>query len=224
MKNVNIAEGIPSIMRFKAISKVFVFFLIIFFLFNAITSMVLAQNSPPTLTKGTVTPRMGRPNIEYLFTVTYTDVDNDRPTSVKVFIDQVDFEMEEVDSTDLNYSDGKEYLFSMVLGEGAYSIYYSADDGNGNVVNTQSFTLSVTWSVGHYDIIHFIEDKIFPGLLLVLVVLFVVVLVLCLISIFMALQLRRIAKELKGRGEGEEELEEEGKEHTKQDVEEKPTQ
>jgi flagellar biosynthesis/type III secretory pathway M-ring protein FliF/YscJ len=167
---------------------------------------------------------MGRPNIEYLFTVTYTDADNDKPTSIKVFIDQVDFEMEEVDPTDLNYSDGKEYLFRSVLGEGAYSIYYSADDGNGDVVNTNSFTLSVTWSVGHYDIIHFIEDKVFPGLILVLIVLFVVVLVLCLISIFMAVQLRRIAKELKGKREGEDELEEEKKEHTKQDVEENLTQ
>lgn len=219
MKNVNIAEGIPSIMRFKVMSKVFVFFLIIFFLFNTITPMVLAQNSPPTLTKGTVTPRMGRPNIEYLFTVTYTDGDNDKPTSIKVFIDQVDYDMEEVDPTDLNYSDGKEYLFRSVLGEGAYSIYYSTDDGNGNVVNTNSFTLSVTWSVGHYDIIHFIEDKVFPGLILVLIVLFVVVLFLCFISIFMALQLRRIARELKGRREdieGEEGLEgeSEGKEKT----------
>ena len=202
MKNVNILEDIPSIMRIKAMSRVFVFFLIIIFLLNTITPMVLAQNSPPTLTKGTVTPRMGRPNIEYLFTVTYTDPDNDEPTSVKVFIDQVDFEMEEVDPTDLNYSDGKEYLFRSVLGEGAYSVYYSADDGNGNVVNTNSFTLSVTWSVGHYDIIHFIEDKVFPGLLLVLVVLFVVVLVVCLISIFMAVQIRRIAKELEGNEKG----------------------
>jgi len=202
VKNVNILEDIPSIMRIKAMSRVFVFFLIIIFLLNTITPMVLAQNSPPTLTKGTVTPRMGRPNIEYLFTVTYTDPDNDEPTSVKVFIDQVDFEMEEVDPTDLNYSDGKEYLFRSVLGEGAYSVYYSADDGNGNVVNTNSFTLSVTWSVGHYDIIHFIEDKVFPGLLLVLVVLFVVVLVVCLISIFMAVQIRRIAKELEGNEKG----------------------
>jgi uncharacterized membrane protein len=199
VKNVNIVEGIPSIMRIKAMSKVIVFFLIIFLLLNSITSLVVAQNTPPTLTKGTVTPRMGRPNIEYLFTVTYTDEDDDVPVSIKVFIDQVDYEMEEVDPTDMNYSDGKEYFFSMVLGEGAYSIYFSADDGNGNVVNSNSFTLSVTWSVGHYDIIHFIEDKILPGLILMLIIVFVVVLVVCLISIFMALQLRRIAKELEGR-------------------------
>lgn len=207
MKNVNIVEGIPSLMRIKIMSKVIVFFLIVFLLFNSISPLVVAQNTPPTLTKGTVTPRTGRPNIEYLFTVTYTDEDDDVPVSIKVFIDQLDYEMEEVDPTDTNYSDGKEYFFSMVLGEGAYSIYFSADDGNGNVVNSNSFTLSVTWSVGHYDIIHFIEEKIFPGLILLLTIIFAMVLVVCLISIFMVLQLRRIAKELEGREEEEEKKE-----------------
>jgi uncharacterized membrane protein len=221
MKNVNIAEGIPSIMRIKAISKLLIFFFIIIFLFNAITPMVLAQNSPPVLSKGIVTPRTGRPNIDYLFTVTYTDADNDAPASIKVFIDQLDYEMEEVDPTDRNYSDGKEYFFSMVLGEGSYSIYYSADDANGNVVNSNSFTLSVTWSVGHYDIIHFIEDEIFPKLMLMLIIVFVVIFVLCVISIFMVLQLRRIAKELEGKEKGEEE----GKERqSKKDVKENSTQ
>lgn len=195
-------------MRFKAMSKALVLLLIFFVLFNTFTPIAIAQNSPPALSKGTVTPRIGRPNIEYLFTVTYTDIDNDTPLSVKVFIDLVDYEMEEVDPTDVNYTDGKEYFFEKVMEEGTYTIYYSADDGNDNIVKTNSFTLSVTWDVGHYDIIHFIEEKVFPGLMLGLAMFFVIVLALCIISIFMVLQLRKIAKELVGEGEGAKEGEE----------------
>ncbi|MEE9150790.1 MAG: hypothetical protein V3U20_03040 [Thermoplasmata archaeon] len=207
----------------RALSKVLVFLLVLFISFYMFSPMVLAQNSPPVLSKGTVTPRKSYPNIDYLFTVTYTDVDNDPPANIKVFIDQVDYSMEEVDPTDTNYTDGKDYSFKKIMDEGSYTIYYSADDGEGNIVNTNSFTLSVTWDVGHYDIIHFIEEEIFPGLILVLVILFVVVFLLCLVSIFMVLQMRKIAKELKGRGKGQDETEGELRdENTKEEDKEKP--
>lgn len=201
-------------MRFKRnlgtkrlISKALVSFLVFLISVNTFAP-ARGSNSQPTLTKGSVTPRMGRPNIEYLFTVTYTDADNDTPVSIKVFIDQVDYDMEEVDPSDLNYTDGKEYFFRRILGEGAYSIYYTADDGNGSFFKTDAFTLSVTWSVGHYDLIHFIEEKVVPGLLLVLSIVFIVLLILCITSIFAVLQLRRIAKRLEGKG-GEEKGEKE---------------
>ncbi|UCE73524.1 MAG: hypothetical protein JSV56_10920 [Methanomassiliicoccales archaeon] len=199
----------------KMLILVFIFFIFI----NSCSSVVTAANSPPKLTHGTVTPRRGYPNIDYLFTVTYEDADNDAPAGVRVVIDQVDYLMEEVDPTDVNYSDGKEYSFKKALREGTYSVYYTADDGNGGVVTTSSFTLSVTWDVGHYDIIHFIEEKVFPGVLLLLAIIFILLLILCLISIFMMLQMRKIAKgleakevEKKEHEEGVEELEGEKKE------------
>jgi hypothetical protein len=180
-------------------------FLFVFFMLSALFSQfALAENSPPILTKGTVTPRKSYPNIDYLFTVTYTDADNDTPSSVTVFIDGVEYEMKGVDPADENYTDGKDYSFKKIMSEGSYSVYYSADDGNNNVVTSDSFTLSVTWDVGHYDIIHFIEEEIFPGIILVLSFLFIVALLLCIISILMVLQMRKIAKGLeKGEGKGE---------------------
>jgi hypothetical protein len=179
------------------------FLLVILISANAFSPIVLAENSEPTLTKGTVTPRKSYPNIDYLFTVTYTDANNDAASSVTVFIDGVEYEMEGVDPTDTNYTDGKDYSFKKVMSEGSYSIYYTADDGNGSVVNTNAFTLSVTWDVGHFDIIHFIEEGVVPGLVLLLGIIFALVLILCVISIFMVLQLRKIAKGLEGlKGDG----------------------
>jgi len=188
-------------MMLKVLPLLFVFFIFI----NTFVPIASAENSPPTLSKGTVTPRIGRPNIDYLFTLTYTDIDNDTPSSVKVFIDQLDYEMEELDPTDINYTDGKEYFFEKVLEEGTYTIYYSADDGNGNEVNTNSFSLSVTWDVGHYDIIHFIEEEVIPGIILLLAIIFVMLIIFIIISVFMVLQMRKIAKGLEGKEEVKEE-------------------
>ena len=161
------------IMRFKVGSKAVAFLLVILILACAFPGLVQGENSPPTLAKDTVTPRKSYPNIDYLFTVTYTDSDNDAASSVTVFIDGVEYEMEDVDPTDVNYTDGKDYSFKKVMSEGSYSIYYAADDGNGSVVNTNAFTLSVTWDVGHFDIIHFIEERVVPGLMLLLGIIFV---------------------------------------------------
>ncbi len=185
--------------------RVLVFLLVFVIFLNFIPYPVISENSPPQLTGGTVTPRKSYPNIDYLYTVTYTDSDNDAPTYIKVFIDDEEYVMEEVDPTDSNFTDGKDYSFKKVMVEGAYAIYYQADDGNGSEVATNSFTLSVTWDVGHYDIIHFIEDEVFPGLMLLLAIVFILVVVMCVISILMVLQMRRIAKGLEGKGKGEDE-------------------
>ena len=200
MKMLIYAKHNPKAMRFKhkgrisfAQTKVTVLLLIFFISANAFIPTVLASNSPPILSKGTVTPRRSYPNIDYLYTVTYTDSDNDAPTSVRVYIDSEEHEMEEVDPTDSDFTDGKDYSFKKVMGEGSYSIYYRADDGNGSVVTTNTFTLAVNWEVGHYDIIHFIEEKVFPSMMLLLAVVFLMVFVLCIISISMVLQMRRIA-------------------------------
>jgi hypothetical protein len=214
VKNVNIVEDIPFTMENKERvkkkrikSKVLLFFSL-FFVFSIIfIPASVAENTPPTLTGGNVTPRRSYPNIDYTYTVTYTDLDNDAPASVKVNIDEDFYEMKEVDPTDQNYTDGKDYSFKKVMGEGSYTIYYSADDGNGSTVNSDSFTLGVTWDVGHYDIIHFIEEDVVPGILLVLAIVFVIIFVLCLLLLFMVLQMRKIAKRLEGEKDMEDERE-----------------
>jgi hypothetical protein len=183
-------------MRF---GKRFFVFLIVALLSFHIPQSTFAENTPPTLTGGTVTPRRSYPNIDYLFTVTYTDSDGDVPSSVVVLINEEPYEMMEVDPADMNFTDGKDYKFKKVMAEGSYSVYYQANDGNGSTVNSEAFTLSVTWDVGHFDIIHFIEEDVYPVLIMLLIIIFVLFLIVCLILIFMGLQMKRIGKALEGK-------------------------
>ncbi|UCF08162.1 MAG: hypothetical protein JSW28_00245 [Thermoplasmata archaeon] len=188
----------------RVVIKVMALMLIFFISLNILGPCAVAENSPPTLTKGTVTPRKSYPNIDYTYSVIYTDADNDAPSYVRVNIDGVDYDMDPVDPTDTNYTDGRDYSVKKVMSEGSYTVYYVANDGNGSEVKSDPFTLSVTWDVGHFDIIHFIEEEVFPGVILLLAVLIIMVLVLCVILIFTVLQLRRIARGLERGREGEE--------------------
>ncbi len=209
MKNVNISDVIPMFMKFGKRTMVI---LLCVFLILLIPQGAFAENTPPSLTGGTVTPRKSYPTIDYLFTVTYTDSDGDIPSSVVVLIDEEPYDMVEVNPSDTNITGGKEYKFKKVMGEGSYSIYYSASDGNGSTVNSEAFTLSVTWDVGHFDIIHFIEEEVYPGLMMLLMVVFILLFVVCLILVFMVLQMRRIGKALEGKVDKEEVGEVEGEE------------
>jgi len=181
-------------MRWNRISLLAVILLLLLLFFP----VVEAANSAPTITKGTVTPRRGRPEIEYLFTATYSDSDNDKPSSMTVFIEKVEYDMEEVDPADTNYTDGKEYTFKKTLDEGSYSVYYHADDGIGNTTNSNSFTLSVTWDVGHYDLIHFFDSNMLPGIKLVIGVIVTLLVILVLILVVVVFQMRKITKRLEG--------------------------
>ena len=201
--NVNIVQGVQVNMRFRSVCIALGFLLILNIVFVNLSFEVSGDNSAPTLTRFGVVPRIGRPNIEYLFTATYQDPDNDAPASVKVFIDQVGYEMEELDPTDSNYTDGKDYFYKIVLSQGTYTFYYTADDGNGNEYTTPSYTLEVTWDVGHYDLIHYFEDEVYPGILMIMILFVVVIIILCLVMIIMALQIRKIGKVLEGKGKKE---------------------
>jgi hypothetical protein len=188
-------------MRNKVVAFTLCVFLILTFASLSISLPALAENSVPTFSRFGVTPRKGQPDIEYLFTATYRDSDNDAPVSVKVFIDQVGYEMEELDPTDVNYTDSKDYFFRIILSQGTYTFYFTCDDGNGNECTTPSYTLDVTWNVGHYDLIHYFEDEVYPGILLIMAVFVAIIFILCIIMIVMVFQMRKIGKVLKERGE-----------------------
>jgi hypothetical protein len=192
-------------MRFKGTIRVLSVLCILLIFIGMIPQTSMVSGSPPTLIKLNVTPRKGRPDIEYLFTTTYIDYDDDPPVSVKVFIDSEGFEMEEVDPQDTNYTDGKDFSFRKILSEGTYTFYYTANDGNSNEVSTAAFTLEVTWDAGHYDIIHYFESEVFPGVIMILGLFIVLIIIMVVFSIAIVLQLRKIGKVLEGREkEGEE--------------------
>jgi hypothetical protein len=192
-------------MRMRLAVKVLGIFLVLIMVLSLFPQATIVSAESPTITFQNVTPRRGRPNIDYLFTAKYTDLDNDPPGTIMVFIDQMGYEMQELDPSDNNYTDGKDYFFKLVLDHGSYTYYFSADNGNGNEVTTSTQTLEVSWDVGHYDLIHYFEEEVYPGILMVMALFVVVILVLCIVMIVMALQMRKIGKALEKRGEKVEE-------------------
>jgi hypothetical protein len=190
-------------MRRTSAIRVLGFLLALLLIISFASPIFIVSAESPSVTFHNVTPRRGRPNIEYLFTAKYTDLDNDPPSYVKVFIDQVGYEMSELDPSDTNYTDGKDYFFKIVLDHGSYAYYFVADDGNGNEFTTNTQTLEVSWDVGHWDLIHYFEEEVYPGILMIITLIVVVILVLCFIMVVMALQMRKIGKALERRGEGE---------------------
>jgi hypothetical protein len=63
------------------------------------------------------------------FTVTYTDIDNDSPSAMKVNITGFGIEnMVEVDPGDTDYTDGKDYYYYTTFTKGSYSYHFAARD------------------------------------------------------------------------------------------------
>jgi hypothetical protein len=174
-------------MRMRLAVKVLGILLVLIMVLSLFPQATIVSAESPTITFQNVTPRRGRPNIDYLFTAKYTDLDNDPPGTIMVFIDQMGYEMQELDPSDNNYTDGKDYFFKLVLDHGSYPYYFTADDGNGNKITTSTQTLEVSWDVGHYDLIHYFEEEVYPGILMIITLMVVVILVLCFIMVVMAL-------------------------------------
>ena len=84
---------------------------------------IIFINNKPTLSAGSVTPNTGKAGDPFLFSVTYTDKDNQRPLNtilhVEYGIDPIthaplieDHQMSKADPTDTNYTDGCVYTFN----------------------------------------------------------------------------------------------------------------
>jgi hypothetical protein len=76
-----------------------------------------------------VTPRTGEPDDELLFLITYIDTENKAPEYVRLVVDNKKYEMEQVNPTDLNFSDGKNYKTKIKLAEGTHIFYFEASNG-----------------------------------------------------------------------------------------------
>ncbi|RSD33207.1 MAG: S-layer-related duplication domain protein [Methanohalophilus sp.] len=86
-------------------------------------------NNVPQLT-GLVTPSSGSPDTTFYFNATYTDLDNQTPSSIQVYINGTPHSMNEVNSGDNDFTDGKNYTFSMSdFPEDTYEYYFEAFDG-----------------------------------------------------------------------------------------------
>jgi len=76
------------------------------------------------LESGSVSPPVGGTATVFTYRVKYTNTDNQPPSSIKVYIDTVPFNMVEEDPGDITYSDGKWYINTTTLSSGNHNYYF----------------------------------------------------------------------------------------------------
>ncbi|MFX0097974.1 MAG: hypothetical protein ACFFCS_00215 [Candidatus Hodarchaeota archaeon] len=86
-------------------------------------------NYIPTLTSANVTPSNGTTSDSYLYSVIYTDLDNNTPSIIQVIIDGTPWNMTKQNLADNNYMDGCVYQYTTTLSEGSHNYYFSTSDG-----------------------------------------------------------------------------------------------
>lgn len=100
----------------------------------------VGSGNVPTLTNDSVNPTSGVVETNFTFTVTYTDADNDAPTSIQVVLTDPDgtvtnSDMTAVNTADTDYTDGAQYTLTTTLPKvGDWKYHYTATDGS-NTVN-----------------------------------------------------------------------------------------
>ncbi len=85
-------------------------------------------NEAPTLTSGSVSPSSGYPTTTFTYSVVYTDVDNNAPSYVYVYIDGYSYSMTKQVPADSNYTDGCAYTFSRTLAPISHNYSFSTSD------------------------------------------------------------------------------------------------
>jgi len=101
-------------------------------LFDSVVISVMPENTPPELSTGNLTPVSGFASTSFLYSVNYTDADNDPPTSVTVTIDGgVPQDMTVQSGQDGDFSNGEIYEHSVLgtdLGVGDHTFQFAAED------------------------------------------------------------------------------------------------
>lgn len=88
----------------------------------------LLANSNPRPERGGVVPEDGNEDEDFMYTVVYTDPDNDPPYFIDVWIDNQAYPMEKVNPADHDYTDGCMYHYKTSLSPGEHSHYFQMSD------------------------------------------------------------------------------------------------
>ncbi|NQX58109.1 glycoside hydrolase family 9 protein [Paenibacillus qinlingensis] len=107
-------------------------------LIDDITALNTASGTAPTLTAVSLSPMTGDETTDYTFAVTYSDANNQKPFAVQVVVDGVIHNMTETDASDVSYTDGKLYNYTMKLPLGSHTYYIRTTDNFTDVVSTAS--------------------------------------------------------------------------------------
>ncbi|WP_168119557.1 glycoside hydrolase family 9 protein [Paenibacillus sp. HB172176] len=108
-------------------------------LVDSISASNVASGTAPTLTGNNMsanTTSTYNQNTTFTFTSTYTDTDNEAPFAMQLIIDDVAYDMNEVDTLDSTYSDGKDYIYVTKLPPGSHSYYFRTTDTTSDQVAT----------------------------------------------------------------------------------------
>lgn len=102
-----------------------------------VTMSEYPTNHLPDILNYSLTPIIGGVTSVFYYLITYQDADNDSADSVKVYIDGTAYNMLEVNSSDLNNSDGKYYYYQTLLSLGVHDFSFYVSDGySANMTST----------------------------------------------------------------------------------------
>ncbi len=103
--------------------------------FDCFVLKIGLPNSPLFLSYPKVTPLSGNTNTQFNFTVKYFHQNNSSPTGVKVIVDGTEYSMLEVDSGDINYTNGKDYFLNIThLNIGEHTCKFWASNGTKTIL------------------------------------------------------------------------------------------
>ncbi len=91
-------------------------------------------NRAPTLSFDQVDPIIGYTDTWFNFTIIYTDLDDHAPYNITLNLTGPAggiFDLIEINSSDIDYTDGKEYYLNTTLTSGLYSFHFAANDSLG---------------------------------------------------------------------------------------------
>jgi hypothetical protein len=101
------------------------------------------QNRNPVLSTDVPSLVEGDGSTEIQFQVVYSDLDNDAPSIIVLFIDHVLYPLSKQDPSDADYRDGVTYVGSVVLMEGDHDYYFLCNDGiSGNITLTSAIRVT----------------------------------------------------------------------------------
>ncbi len=89
----------------------------------------IQNDRSPVLSFGNVNPAAGNQLTSFIFSVVYSDADNNSPASINVTINGTAHAMAKQNSGDMNFTDGCVYVYSSAFLPGNYSFQFRASDG-----------------------------------------------------------------------------------------------
>ena len=99
---------------------------------------------------------------ELLFKLKYTDADNNPPEKLCLIFDKKEYRMKEVDSSDTNFTDGKDYYLKEYFKKGNYIYYFFVSDGKYNGTTSPATIIVEDEIEWHFDIAVVISLALIP--------------------------------------------------------------